>query len=145
MTRGCVDTDERTAGYLGDLVGAEAAAHLSEINVVANAVLRHLAAAVLTGAPTARVLELARLADDGFWAVLLQDPTTSEMAQRLREDPLHWTASAVQPADDASSGAIEHTVHRLYLDLPLIDGGPNHLPSPVTPPAPVRYRVTARG
>lgn len=145
VAEGAVDTDEDTAGYLIELVAAEARSHLSEINVVTNAVLRHLATTLIEGVPPSRVLDIAQLTDDQFWALLLTDPDTSELAQALREDPLQWSAAAVEGNDVDSADGLQHTVHRLYLDLPLVNNEPADLPVFDLPPTPVRYRITAHG
>jgi hypothetical protein len=141
VTGGAVDTDEATAAYISDLVAAEARSHLSEINVITNAVLRHLAATVLGKATPAGVLHLAQLADDQFWAVLLTDPDVRDSAQRLRDDPLHWRAERLGADEVRTGGGLQHTVRRLYLDLPLIDGIPARRSPPDLPALPVRYQV----
>lgn len=145
VTEGAVDTDERTAEYIADLVAAEARSHLSEINVIANGVLRHLALTVLAKATPAGVLDLAQLADDQFWAVLLNDPDVRDSAQRLRNDPLHWRAERLGSAEVGRVDGLQHTVRRLYLDLPLVDGTPTHRQWRDLPALPVRYRVGPAG
>jgi hypothetical protein len=144
VVAGAVDTDGQTASYLRDLIGAEARSHLSEVNVVTNAVLRHLAAKVLADAAPADIAGIAQLADDEFWAVLSAHPSTAELAQRLRNDPLQWSAEEVGTSPSVCGGALLHTVRRLYLDLPLIEGEPSHSTRMNLPPPPVHYRVVAR-
>lgn len=142
---GGVDTDPRTAAYLGDLVVAEAVAHLSEPNVVANAVLRRLVATLIEDASPERVLGLAELTDDLLWATLLGDPRTAALAQDLRDDPTRWETARRGTDGPPEPGALSHTVHRLYLDLPRIDGKQQHVGPSAVPDTPVEYVVRLRG
>ncbi|MGN6444059.1 HD domain-containing protein [Amnibacterium sp.] len=144
LERGAVATDATTAQYLVELIAAEARAHLSEINVIANAVLRDLAATVFERADSAARSRLARLTDDRFWTVLLDDPATAADAQRLRDDPLQWCACPASPDAPAGDHVLRHEVRRLYLDPPLVDGEPFRGTLGDLPAAPVRYTVARR-
>ncbi|TCP57173.1 hypothetical protein EV191_1011126 [Tamaricihabitans halophyticus] len=116
---GAVSTDRDTGQYLAELVAGEARWLCSTINAVPNGVVRHLAAMLLADATAARRGEIAAMADDEFWALLLTDPTTAAAARALRRDPAWPTAEL-----DATSDGIGYTVDRLYLDMPLVEGRP---------------------
>lgn len=113
------------------MVAAEARLHTAPLNVVATAVVRHLAGVVLADVLPARVREVAEMTDDEFWALLLADPRTARTTRRLRRDPGAWRIA--EPGDNSGDGPGERaaattgfpfTMSRLYLDLPLVNGRP---------------------
>ncbi len=120
VTRGCVGTDATTAGYLAELVAAEARWHCSDVNVVATGVVRYLASVLLQEASPARVGQVAAMTDEEFWVLLMGEPVTADAARALRKDPAAWRVAAAGEA--ATSGGIPYSLRRLYLDLPLVDG-----------------------
>lgn len=114
---GAVSTDAATAGYLAELIGAEARRHCSMANAVPIGVVRHLATVLLQHAPPTNADAVAAMTDDEFWTLLRTDPRTAEPASALRRDPAGWTIGT-----DVDRTGIEVAVTRLYLDLPLVDG-----------------------
>ena len=142
-----VDTDAATAGYLVDLVAAEAASQCSPINLIATAVLRDLVERVLKGAGPERRGQVAAMSDDELLAVLAADERTSEQVHLLRAEPTAWhLASATEDGDDVG-GSIPVQVRRLYLALPWVDGqemDPEQGALAGLPSVPARFTVRRR-
>lgn len=84
-----MSTDAETAAYLTELVVGEARPHLSDANVLANGVVRHLAAPLLDDAPQDTARQVAAMTDHEFWALLTTDPRTAA-ARSLQRDPWAW-------------------------------------------------------
>jgi hypothetical protein len=120
VTRGCVSTDATTAGYLVELVAAEARWHCSNVNVVASGVVRHLANLLLQDASAAYVGQVAAMTDEEFWVLLMGEPVTAEAARSLRRDPAAWRVAAA--GETTTRRGMPYSLRRLYLDLPLVDG-----------------------
>lgn len=114
---GAVNADAVTAGYLAELISAEARRHCSTANAVPNGVVRYLAAVLLKDTPAALAEAIAAMTDDEFWTLLRTDRRTADAATALRKDPAGWTIDM-----GGDSVGIDFAVTRLYLDLPLTNG-----------------------
>lgn len=123
---GAVETDEKCAGYLAELVVGEALSQSAAHNLVATGVLRHLATRVVIDLPPSRRAEIAAMTDHEFWALLLADRRTSSAVDAFRRDPAAWQVAPVDQDDtpDAGREVVEFQLSRLYLDLPLVNGQP---------------------
>lgn len=125
LVDGAVDSDAATASYLVDLGVGEARSQTSAPNVIATGALRHLAQTLLNELSEDQRLTVAAMTDHEFWALLLSHPATGAMADGLRRDPTAWTLVPLAGSDGPNrAGDVRHTVTRLYLDLPLVDGQP---------------------
>ncbi len=125
LADGAVDTDRETADYLIDLVIGEALSQTAPPNVVATAVLRHLAGRLLSQLSTdeaAGARDIAELTDHDLWSLLLTHPSTAADAATLRRDPAAWMIAPTGAAPAVHD--IDFQLRRLYLDLPLVGGEP---------------------
>lgn len=125
LVDGAVDTDAVTASYLVDLGVGEARSQTSAPNVIVTGVVRHLAQMLLGELSEDQRLTVAAMTDHELWALLLSHPATGAMADGLRRNPTAWTLVPLEGSDEPDrAGDVRHTVTRLYLDLPLVDGQP---------------------
>lgn len=145
VVRGTVDTDPVTAGYLADLAVGEARSQTSPANIASTGMMRALAGRLLDPATPDRRQQIAAMTDHEFWGLLLGDPATREDADLLRRDPAAFEVTALTPDQPTPTEAVVHTVRRLYLDVPLVDG---RVSPPLVssryglPVPPARYLIT---
>ncbi|NGZ75626.1 HD domain-containing protein [Saccharibacillus alkalitolerans] len=123
-----LEADADAAELTLRLILHEAHYHASPDNVGPIAVLRALTRRLIDagGLPPA---ELGGLADDELLALLRRHPSTAEEAGRLLYRP--HELRVVRAGEPAPEEAYRHSLHKLYLALPLIRGGaaPSNLPS----------------
>jgi hypothetical protein len=124
---GAVDTDERTAGYIADLVAGEARSQCSEVNATATGLIRYLATLVLANMSPVDQRLVAEMTDDEFWSLLLTEPRTRDQARAFRRNPSTWRAvrqgrDTVTAEPEVGTDRIHFRIDRLYLGVPLVDG-----------------------